>query len=127
MRVRTENCRIDADLKEKVENSVFFRMKNEHNPGLQPGQLRYDSLLKALVAVKMFSRAMASPPTEQYQKMNTICSETFNCTQDKVIGAIFAKTKQAKRSAILKDTMEQQGVGRAMRAQLTGLYVASLE
>lgn len=61
-------------------------MKYDKDPGLQPGQLRYDCLLKTLTALKRFSSALATPPTELYAKMENICAETFNYTQDQKIG-----------------------------------------
>ena len=102
--LQDEMNKIRADLKEQVDSSLLFRMKHESDPGLQPGQLRYDSLLKTLTAIKWFSLALSTPPTEQFHKMDKICSETFTCTQDLVIGAIFAKMKLAKRKA---DTLVQ--------------------
>lgn len=83
-----------------MENSFFFRIKHERNPGLQPGQLRYDSVLKILTALKRFSRALVTPPTSQLQKMDQICSETFCFTQERIIGAIRRKTVLARRAVI---------------------------
>jgi len=73
-------------LKEKMEKSRLFRMKYDKDPGLQPGQLRYDALLKTLTALRRFPSALAHPPTELYAKMENICAETFNYTQDQKIG-----------------------------------------
>jgi len=86
-----------SDLKEKMENSTLFRLKHEKDPGLQPGQVRYDSILNTLTAVKKFASALQDPQTEQATKMDQICSETFCFTQERIIGAIRRKTVFAKR------------------------------
>jgi hypothetical protein len=83
-------------------------MKHERDPGLQPGQLRYDSVLKTLTALKRFSRALETPPTDQLQKMDRICSETFCFTQERIIGAIRRKTVLARR-AVIKSVADATG------------------
>ena len=85
-----------------MEDSVLFRVKNKGNLGLCPGQVRYDSLLKTLTAIKRFLRALHIPPTEEINKMDKICSETFCFTQAEVMRRIQEKMKLAKRRLIIQ-------------------------
>ena len=100
---------LSADLKEKLQSSVFSRMKYETDLGLKPGQIRYDSLLKTLTALKRFSRALQVPPTEQYRKLDQICIDTFCETQSKHMGAIHRQTVLAKRANLAKAAKPQGG------------------
>ena len=107
--MQCDDLAVLADLKEKVESSVFSRLRYATDLGLKPGQIRYDSLLKTLTALKRFGRALQVPPTEQYRKLDQICIDTFCETQSKHMGAIHRQTVLAKRANQVKATRLQDG------------------
>ena len=74
---------IKRSLSEKI-----FRMKNETNLGCKPGQMRYDSVLKVLTALKRFSQSLVTPPNEYMNKMDHICSEKFCIEQEQLFRGV---------------------------------------
>jgi len=89
---------IREELEKRRDSSAIQGMKLKGDPGLLPGQLRFDTVLLHLVAFSTFPHALHVPATEHICMVDQVCAATFNHFMRKNAGDIRRRIKMDERA-----------------------------